>query len=101
MIVDVVIVDSIPNKESSTADADDAHCASNVVVDEESGIDRHRSSNESMGSEKSAELSDFSSNINLLHKGPPEEFAQKSSRSLIDELRIRDSIEKREKSKSF
>ncbi|XP_059280712.1 uncharacterized protein LOC132034389 isoform X4 [Lycium ferocissimum] len=81
----------IHGKEFSTADGQKS-VASNVVVDEGSGIDRCWSSNDAQGSEQSAEFFGVACKFNPMDAGPSKGFAGNSSRSLIEELRLRDSL---------
>ncbi|KAJ8538842.1 hypothetical protein K7X08_032311 [Anisodus acutangulus] len=81
----------IHDKEFSTADGQNT-VASNVVVDEGSRVDRCWSSNDAQGSEQSAEFFGVACEFNPMDAGPSKGFANNSSRSLIDELRLRDSL---------
>ncbi|XP_055820223.1 uncharacterized protein LOC129889102 isoform X3 [Solanum dulcamara] len=75
----------------STADGQKT-LASNVVLDEGSGINRSWLSNDAQGSEQSAEFLGVACEFNPMDAGPSKGFADNSSRSLIDELRVRDSL---------
>ncbi|MCD9637677.1 hypothetical protein HAX54_021089 [Datura stramonium] len=81
----------IHDKEFSTADGQKT-VASNVVVDEGSGINRCWSFNDAQSSEQSAEFLGVASEFNPMYAGPSKGFTDNSSRSLIDELRLRDSL---------
>lgn len=78
----------VNNKDSSTVDSEDARYAESPVVDEGSGIGRCWSSDEGVDSERNVEFS----KCNLGHKRPSRSLLSKPHRSLIDELRFRDSL---------
>lgn len=81
----------IHDNEFSTADGQKT-VASNVLVEEGSGINRCWSSNDAQGSEQSAEFLGVACEFNPMDARPSKGFADNSSRSLIDELRLRDSL---------
>ncbi|CAK9146456.1 unnamed protein product [Ilex paraguariensis] len=80
------------NKDSCALDAGNTICANSYVVDEGSGIDRCWSSDDGPDSERSAEFLGVTCNMNPMNKRSSKAFAKQSSRSLIDELRLRDSL---------
>ncbi|PSS11185.1 Histone-lysine N-methyltransferase [Actinidia chinensis var. chinensis] len=73
--------------DSSTIGAGNKH-TQNLVVDEGSGIGKCWSSDDPLDSERSSEFFGFTYKINSASEGS----SQPSSRSLIDELRLRDSL---------
>ncbi|XP_057511455.1 uncharacterized protein LOC130793670 isoform X2 [Actinidia eriantha] len=73
--------------DSSTIGAGNKH-TQNLVVDEGSGIGKCWSSDDPLDSERSSEFFGFTYKINSAREGS----SQPSSRSLIDELRLRDSL---------
>ncbi|XAR69410.1 hypothetical protein NMG60_11000976 [Bertholletia excelsa] len=77
--------------DSSTIDAGDVG-TQDLAVDEGSGIDKCWSSDGPLGSEKSSEFLGITSNCNSANKGSSNSMPNQSSRSLIDELRLRDSL---------
>ncbi|XP_016456625.2 uncharacterized protein LOC107780589 isoform X2 [Nicotiana tabacum] len=81
----------IHDKYFSTADGQNT-VATNAAVDEGSGIDRCWSSNDVQCSEQSAEFFGVACEFNPIDAGPSKRLADNSSRSLIDELRLRDSL---------
>ncbi|XP_019254929.1 PREDICTED: uncharacterized protein LOC109233498 isoform X2 [Nicotiana attenuata] len=81
----------IHDKYFSSADGQNT-TASNAVVDEGSGIDRCWSSNDVQCSEQSAEFFGVVCEFNPIDAGSSKRFADNCSRSLIDELRLRDSL---------
>lgn len=82
----------VSNEDSCTVDARDKRCTDNFVVDESSGIDKCWSSSDDGVSERSTEFEDIASAIKSMSKGSTKVFPHRSSRSLIDELRLRDSL---------
>uniref|UniRef100_A0A5B7B2P3 Uncharacterized protein n=1 Tax=Davidia involucrata TaxID=16924 RepID=A0A5B7B2P3_DAVIN len=82
----------VNNMDSCTVDAGDNRYTNNIVVDEGSGIDKCWSSDDALDSDRSAEYLGFTRKINLISKGSSKAIPNPSSRSLIDELRLRDSL---------
>lgn len=81
----------VDNRESCTVDVQDTRSTSNLVVDEGSGIDI-LSSDDALDSERSSNFDGFACEINSMDKGSLKASPNQSSRSLIDELRLRDSL---------
>ncbi|KAF3618837.1 hypothetical protein FXO38_33223 [Capsicum annuum] len=81
----------IHDNEFSTANCQKT-LASNVVVDEGSGINRCWSSNDAQGSKQSTVFLGIACKFNPMDAGPSKGFADNSACSLIDELRLRDSL---------
>ncbi|PHT99088.1 hypothetical protein BC332_31989 [Capsicum chinense] len=81
----------IHDNEFSTANCQKT-LASNVVVDEGSGINRCWSSNDAQGSKQSTVFLGIACKFNPMDEGPSKGFADNFASSLIDELRLRDSL---------
>lgn len=90
-VVTQVSID-VNNKDSSTADADDARYEGNAIVDEGSRTEKCWSSDDGVDSDRNAKCSVFVSKLRLGHKRPSKPFLSKPNCSLIDELRLRDSL---------
>ncbi|XP_015163441.1 uncharacterized protein [Solanum tuberosum] len=71
---------------------DDQKTVASNVVDEGSGINRCWSSSDAQGSEQSAEFLGVACEFNPMDAGPSKGFADNSSDSMIDELRLRDPL---------
>ncbi|KAG5590484.1 hypothetical protein H5410_040998 [Solanum commersonii] len=71
---------------------DDQKTVASNVVDEGSGINRCWSSSDAQGSEQSAEFLGVACECNPMDAGPSKGFADNSSDSMIDELRLRDPL---------
>jgi hypothetical protein len=80
----------VNNIDFSTVDAGDTGDGSNHIVDEGSGIDKCWSSDDALGSERSAEFLG-SCNIKLRKEGSSH-IVNNESRSLLDELKLIDSL---------
>ncbi|XP_058203339.1 uncharacterized protein LOC131317750 isoform X2 [Rhododendron vialii] len=76
--------------DSSTVGGDEY--TKNLVVDEGSGIDKCWSSDDPPDSGRSSEIFGFTRNISSACEGSSKLLPDQSSRSLIDELRLRDSF---------
>ncbi|XP_059459429.1 uncharacterized protein LOC132188988 isoform X5 [Corylus avellana] len=81
----------VNNIDFSTVDAGDTGDVSNHIVDEGSGIDKCWSSDDALGSERSAEFLGSSCNIKL-RKAGSSHIVNNESRSLLDELKLIDSL---------
>ena len=81
----------VNNIDFSTVDAGDTGDGSNHIVDEGSGIDKCWSSDDALGSERSAEFLGSSCNIKLRKEGSSH-IVNNESRSLLDELKLIDSL---------
>ncbi|KAE8056326.1 hypothetical protein FH972_013108 [Carpinus fangiana] len=81
----------VNNIDFSTVDAGDTGDGSNHIVDEGSGIDKCWSSDDALGSERSAEFHGSSCNIKLRKEGSSH-IVNNESRSLLDELKLIDSL---------
>jgi hypothetical protein len=81
----------VNNIDFSTIDAGDTGDVSNHIVDEGSGIDKCWSSDDALGSERSAEFLGSSWNIKLRKEGSSH-IVNNQSRSLLDELKLIDSL---------
>lgn len=79
------------NLDSSTVGAGDEY-TKNLVVDEGSGIDKCWSSDDPPDSGRSSEAFGFTCNVSSACEGSSKPLPNQSSRSLIDELRLRDSF---------
>ncbi|GFZ08330.1 hypothetical protein Acr_20g0001380 [Actinidia rufa] len=79
------------NLDSSTIGAGNKY-TQNLVVDEGSGIGKCWSSDDPLESERSSEFFGFTCKINSASEGSSKPLPNQSSRSLIDELRLRDSL---------
>lgn len=90
-VVTQVSID-VNNKDSSTVDADDARYEGNAIVDEGSRIERCWSSDDGVDSDRNPKCSVFVSKLHSGHKRPSKPFLSKPNCSLIDELRLRDSL---------
>ncbi|XP_052190109.1 uncharacterized protein LOC127799890 isoform X2 [Diospyros lotus] len=77
--------------EINNVDAVDEY-KQNIVVDEGSGIDKCWSSDDPPESERSSEVFDFVGKINSTNEGSSKPLPNQSSRTLIEELRFRDSL---------
>lgn len=82
----------VNNMDSCTVDAGDTGCANDLVVDEASGIEKCWSSDDALDSERSAEFLGFTCKTSFIKEGSSKALANQSSRSLIDELKFRDSF---------
>lgn len=82
----------VNNKDSSTVDADDARYEGNAIVDEGSRIERCWSSDDGVDSDRNSKCSVFVSKLHSGHKRSSKPFLSKPNCSLIDELRLRDSL---------
>ncbi|KAF5456778.1 hypothetical protein F2P56_026221 [Juglans regia] len=82
----------VNNIDLSTVDAWDTGYGSNHIVDEGSGIDRCWSSDDALGSERSAEFLGSSFNANSRKEGSSHIINNQPPRSLLDELKIIDSL---------
>ncbi|XP_044471547.1 uncharacterized protein LOC123200432 isoform X5 [Mangifera indica] len=80
----------ISNMDSPTVDAGNTRYVNNHVVDEGSGIDKCWSSDDALESERSAEF--LGSNSNFSKEGSSNVLNKQSSRSLLDELKLLDSL---------
>ena len=76
----------------STVDAGDKGYVSNDIVDEGSGIDKCWSSDDALGSERSAEFLGSTCRTNLRKEGSFHVLNNQPSRSLLDELKLIDSL---------
>lgn len=81
----------VNNIDFSTVDAGDTGDVSNHIVDEGSGIDICWSPDDALGSERSAEFLGSSCNIKLRKEGSSH-IVNNQSRSLLDELKLIDSL---------
>ncbi|XP_075643736.1 uncharacterized protein LOC142614956 isoform X3 [Castanea sativa] len=82
----------VNNIEFSTIDAGDTGYVSNDIVDEGSGIDKCWSSDDALGSERSADFLGSTCRTNLRKEGSSHVRKNQSSRSLLDELKLMDSL---------
>ncbi|XP_042989287.1 uncharacterized protein LOC122316660 isoform X3 [Carya illinoinensis] len=82
----------VNNIDFSTVDAWDTGYGSNHIVDEGSGIDRCWSSDDALGSERSAEFLGSTFKANSRKEGSSHIINNQPSRSLLDELKIIDSL---------
>ena len=82
----------VNNIEFSTIDAGDTGYVSNDIVDEGSGIDKCWSSDDALGSERSADFLGSTCRTNLRKEGSSHVLNNQSSRSLLDELKLMDSL---------
>ncbi|KAL6296703.1 hypothetical protein ACE6H2_004845 [Prunus campanulata] len=78
--------------DSSTIDAGDTGCVSNLIVDEGSGVDKCWSSDDALESEKSAEFLTSTGNTSLRKVGSFKNLNHQSSCSLLDELKLLNSL---------
>lgn len=79
----------VNNMDSCTVDTG---VANDLVVDEASGIEKCWSSDDALDSERSAEFLGFTCKTRLVKEGSSKALTNRSSRSLIDELKFRDSF---------
>ncbi|XP_022729706.1 uncharacterized protein LOC111284891 isoform X3 [Durio zibethinus] len=82
----------VNNMDSSTIDAGDNGYINGLIVDEGSGIDKCCSSNEALESERSAEFAGVSCRTKIRNKGSSKILNGQSSFSLLDELKLLDSL---------
>ncbi|KAK3000279.1 hypothetical protein RJ639_024637 [Escallonia herrerae] len=78
----------VSNEDSCTVDVQDGRFLNNIIVDEGSGIDKCWSSDDASDSERS-EFHGFARSID---EGSSKAFSNLTSGSLIDEIRLRDSL---------
>lgn len=76
----------------SCADAANTGCVSNLVVDEGSGIDKCWSSDDACGSERSEDFHGDNCKTSFKESGSSKSANCKSSRSLLDELKLINSL---------
>eukprot|EP00257_Ricinus_communis_P025810 XP_025013224.1 uncharacterized protein LOC8280110 isoform X2 [Ricinus communis] len=79
------------NVESSTV-VGNSGCINNLVVDEGSGIDKCWSSDDAFESDRSADFHGSTCKKNLVYMGSHNTAVNKSSRSLLDEVKLMDSL---------
>ena len=82
----------VNNMDSSTIDAGDNRYINGLIVDEGSGIDKCCSSNDALESERSAEFLGVSCTNKIRNKGSAKILNGQSSFSLLDELKLIDSL---------
>ncbi|XVE53571.1 hypothetical protein DITRI_Ditri03aG0013600 [Diplodiscus trichospermus] len=82
----------VNNMNSSTIDAEDDGYENGLIVDEGSGIDKCCSSNDALESERSAEFLGVSCRKKIRNKGSSKILNGQSSFSLLDELKLIDSL---------
>lgn len=82
----------VNNMDLSTVDAGDTGYVSNHTADEGSGIDKCWSSDDAVGSERSAEFLGSTCRTNLRKEGSFHVLNDQASRSLLDELKLMDSL---------
>lgn len=82
----------VNNTDSYSADAANSGYASHLVIDEESGIDKCWSSDDARGSERSADFHGATFKISSKEPGSSKNIYHQSSRSLLDELKLINSL---------
>ncbi|KAK6162045.1 hypothetical protein DH2020_001886 [Rehmannia glutinosa] len=82
----------VNKKDSSIVEGGDIRCANNLVVEEGSGNDRSWSSDDALDNELCAGFSGSASEINLIKRGPLNVFPREPSLSLIEEIRLQNSL---------
>lgn len=82
----------INNMDSPTVDVGNTRYVNNHLVDEGSGIDKCWSSDDALESERSAEFLGSNSKTNFSKEGSSKVLNNQSSRSLLDELKLLDSL---------
>lgn len=80
------------NLDSSTVNVGNARYINKHVIDEGSGIDKCWSSDDALESERSAEFLGSNSKTNLSKEGSFKNINNRSSRSLLDELKLLNSL---------
>ncbi|XP_024982570.1 uncharacterized protein LOC112518972 isoform X5 [Cynara cardunculus var. scolymus] len=82
----------ISNGDSCTDDAQNTGCAKNFAVDEGSGIQKSWSSDDAPDSGSNTGFDGFACTINSKNETQSKAISNRSTRSLIDELRVIDSL---------
>ncbi|XP_060673473.1 uncharacterized protein LOC107421144 isoform X3 [Ziziphus jujuba] len=82
----------VNNTDSYSADVANSGCVSDLVIDEGSGIDECWSSDDACGSERSAEFLGATCKTSLKEPGSSKNIYHQSSRSLLDELKLINSL---------
>lgn len=82
----------VNNMDSSTVDAGNAVYVNNLVVDEGSGIDKCSSSDGALESDRSADFCGSTCKTSLREDGSFKMINNQSSRSLLDEVKLIDSL---------